>query len=69
MWIKIDNYEIFTDIRLGSLISQKPNNPNGTFEVGLKTDGYVSASHIIGELELTILSVKELIGDNWWLRE
>jgi hypothetical protein len=69
LWKKIVNYEIFSDIRPGSLISQKPNDPSETFEVGLKTDGYINVSHAVGDPKLTIYSVAELLKGEWWLME
>jgi hypothetical protein len=50
-------------------LAQKPNEPSETFEVGLKTDGYINVSHTVGKRKLTIYSVAELINGEWWLME
>jgi len=67
MWKKIDNPETYSEIILGSYISDDPNNPEDFYEVRALRDNLVIAIHANGKVKLKVFDEKELV-EKWWLK-
>ena len=69
MWKKIDNNETYCNIKVGNLISQKPNRRSGKFMVGSRKNDYLEIYHSDDHLDTIILLEGELISGDWYVNK
>ncbi|MDP9231023.1 MAG: hypothetical protein M3O67_10200 [Bacteroidota bacterium] len=65
MWTKIDSPEKFALLKQGGIIS---DNQEKHFKIEKIKDGYITAIHRDGVLDLKILPEESLLSDNWWVK-
>ncbi len=64
MWTKIDSPEMFALLKQADIISK---NQEKHFKIEKIKDGYNTAIHRDGVLDLKILPEVSLLSDNWWV--
>ena len=63
-WEKIE----MMPIKIGMHIARHPNGPEDIYEVKSIQDGYVTAFHANGKVELKVFPEEDLIIEKWWLK-
>jgi hypothetical protein len=56
-------------VKPGGHIAKHPDKPEDIYEVKSIQDGYVTALHANGKVELKVFPEEELISDKWWLKK
>jgi hypothetical protein len=64
-WERID----VMPIMVGMHIARHPDEPEDIYEVKSIRDGYVTAFHANGKVELKVFPEDDLILDKWWLKK
>jgi hypothetical protein len=69
MWKKIDSPEIIEDLTIGKILTNNPDGSGKQYEIKGISDGLIKAVHSDGIIALKILTEKELLSGNWYVKK
>jgi hypothetical protein len=68
MWKIIESAEMFDNLSVGNIIANNPDGSGRKFEIKGISDGIIKGVYSDGIVVLKLLTEKELLSGNWWVK-